>query len=795
MSQDLGGSLGASTAGVDSAAHAGGRQKDILGGLKLHSQAGPAQQHGAGSRPPGATQGLGQAPKTGVVPQTFTAPPASAQRTAPTIVVPRATSQPPSMPPSTSSTPKAGGTSTNSTPSGGATPATQIGTAPWSIGPSGSSSNGAAAAAILAKASAPPAAAAAPGAPREGAAPAGTKLGAGASNAAASGAPAGGAGGAAAPRGPSGAPGAAGSGPAVGVAPGAPAAMQQTALGSTGPRAVPGGAPQTRTAAQQQQQHLAMQQQQQARATQQQGPQPQSFGQQQAWTASQMHTPTPAGLQMANGQTTQLPMPSLQSAANNPIYGMQEAASPLYLARRDSYTPAMSETMAAASRAQVYRSSNVSGGGLRGPGAGYPTPAIAQPGDLFNPEAVRQAVSRRPTELQYLCEVPAWMHQRPSLCGMDLIAAAASNPPSAANGSAGPDLADVTPQELMVSERAVVSDLLSAFLGLSSQLVRPVLVPSAGSAAAAAATGPCLTFTVREELVHETLRERVAPLLPICDYVAVLQRFVETRSTHCYGRVTHALAAALRGYLEDWQMMVAMLENQLLRGALDLIRLTFFCQQPAAALSVLADVAAQAANVERTSAGLLNQLHSRYSACAGNGPGRSLLYHLLVAAAAPYCACLEAWLRQGVLDDPYHEFMVQEDQSLRRDSPPASTGPSAAADAASRASAYWRGRYTLRYVAQPESRAVTLSPGSAGSGAAGGGSAAPTLDVPVFMFPYRELILRTGKYQNVLRECGQPVAQPLLPQSAAAAAAGAPPAPLPPLSYDPTQPGSLQQHV
>jgi hypothetical protein len=60
-------------------------------------------------------------------------------------------------------------------------------------------------------------------------------------------------------------------------------------------------------------------------------------------------------------------------------------------------------------------------------------------------------------------------------------------------------------------------------------------------------------------------------------------------------------------------------------------------------------------------AGLLNLLHERYSACAGNGPGRSLLRHLLTAAATPYCACLERWLRHGVLDDPYHEFMVQED--------------------------------------------------------------------------------------------------------------------------------------
>lgn len=52
-----------------------------------------------------------------------------------------------------------------------------------------------------------------------------------------------------------------------------------------------------------------------------------------------------------------------------------------------------------------------------------------------------------------------------------------------------------------------------------------------------------------------------------------------------------------------------------------------------------------------------------------------------------------------------------------------------------------------------------------------------------------------GKYQNVLRECGQPVAQPTLPQSAAAAAAGAPPSPLPPLAYSPAHPAALAQHV
>lgn len=60
--------------------------------------------------------------------------------------------------------------------------------------------------------------------------------------------------------------------------------------------------------------------------------------------------------------------------------------------------------------------------------------------------------------------------------------------------------------------------------------------------------------------------------------------------------------------------------------------------------------------------GLLTMLYNRYSKCAGSGSARSLLQHLLTAAAAPYCAVLERWLRQGLLDDPYHEFMVQENQ-------------------------------------------------------------------------------------------------------------------------------------
>ena len=54
------------------------------------------------------------------------------------------------------------------------------------------------------------------------------------------------------------------------------------------------------------------------------------------------------------------------------------------------------------------------------------------------------------------------------------------------------------------------------------------------------------------------------------EYVAIVQRFVETRSAFEAGAVAHALCAAMRDLLTDWQLMVTQLEHQLLIGSLTL---------------------------------------------------------------------------------------------------------------------------------------------------------------------------------------------------------------------------------
>lgn len=44
----------------------------------------------------------------------------------------------------------------------------------------------------------------------------------------------------------------------------------------------------------------------------------------------------------------------------------------------------------------------------------------------------------------------------------------------------------------------------------------------------------------------------------------------------------------------------------------------------------------------------------------------ALLERLLRAGCVPYFAALERWLCEGVLDDPFAEFMVQEDPARPR---------------------------------------------------------------------------------------------------------------------------------
>lgn len=122
---------------------------------------------------------------------------------------------------------------------------------------------------------------------------------------------------------------------------------------------------------------------------------------------------------------------------------------------------------------------------------------------------------------------------------------------------------------------------------------------------------------------------------------------------------------------------------------------------------------------------------------SGEAKSKELCLYLMQAASMPYMQILEKWVYKGVICDPYQEvstviradlytphitysrlciyqFFVEDNELVQREELPVDYS----AD-------YWEKRYTMR----PER-------------------------IPVFLNEHAQTILRTGKYFNVIRQCG-----------------------------------------
>lgn len=91
---------------------------------------------------------------------------------------------------------------------------------------------------------------------------------------------------------------------------------------------------------------------------------------------------------------------------------------------------------------------------------------------------------------------------------------------------------------------------------------------------------------------------------------------------------------------------------------------------------------------------------------------KKLYNYLLQEATKPYYGMLKEWICYGRLVDPFNEFMIEE-RKLNKDRLRIDFNDS-----------YWEQRYTLQLDA-----------------------------IPTYLEPYKQKVLLTGKYLNVLREC------------------------------------------
>jgi gamma-tubulin complex component 2 len=260
-----------------------------------------------------------------------------------------------------------------------------------------------------------------------------------------------------------------------------------------------------------------------------------------------------------------------------------------------------------------------------------------------------------------------------------------------------------------VQELFVIDDLLFTMVGIEGRYIWMKRGRAKESG---------ITFQV-DASMDLALQELSKRILPLCENYIIINLYVESRSHFKHGLVNHAFAAALRAILQDYHAMVAQLEHQFRLGRLSLQGLWFFCQPMMGAMQALTVVVQKASVNNLSGSAILNLLQSQAAAMAGDNAARSLLEKLTQHACAPYLGILERWVYEGVIDDPYWEFFIAENKTLQKESLTQDYNAK-----------YWQQRYSLK-------------PG-----------------IPSFLTNAAESILTTGKYLNVLRECGHHVQVP-----------------------------------
>ncbi|XP_010492695.1 PREDICTED: gamma-tubulin complex component 2-like [Camelina sativa] len=265
-----------------------------------------------------------------------------------------------------------------------------------------------------------------------------------------------------------------------------------------------------------------------------------------------------------------------------------------------------------------------------------------------------------------------------------------------------------------VQELIVIDDLLSALVGIEGRYI---------SIERFHGKEDSIAFQV-DASMHLPLQEMAKKIFPLCEYYLLIDQFVESSSQFKNGLVNHAFAAALRALLLDYQAMVAQLEHQFRLGRLAIQGLWFYCQRIMGSMGALAAVVQHASTKHFVGSAVLNLLQSQAKAMAGDNSVRSLLEKMTECASNAYLGILERWVYEGIIEDPYGEFFIAENRSLKKES--------LSQDSTAK---YWSQRYSLKDT------------------------------IPGFLANIAATILTTGKYLNVMRECGHNVQVPISERS------------------------------
>jgi gamma-tubulin complex component 2 len=206
----------------------------------------------------------------------------------------------------------------------------------------------------------------------------------------------------------------------------------------------------------------------------------------------------------------------------------------------------------------------------------------------------------------------------------------------------------------------------------------------------------------------------------------VIRSFVANRSDFHFGYLSHALAAELDCYIQEIYGQIQDFEESISRkiNLVDSIRplqqMANFVRPIFNQTVIVKDLCIELFKSNARGATILTIIHEKAVNSAGHAAAQHILYFLTRETSKPYLDMITGWIQKGVLKDDHNEFMINAREELGKEKLQNVYNDS-----------YWEQHYSI-----------------------------VRERIPRFLEPFAEKILNTGKYLNVIRECGISVQTP-----------------------------------
>lgn len=206
----------------------------------------------------------------------------------------------------------------------------------------------------------------------------------------------------------------------------------------------------------------------------------------------------------------------------------------------------------------------------------------------------------------------------------------------------------------------------------------------------------------------------------MASHYSVIQKYVQWGNYVC-NSVIQALSGALQDILDQYYASVIQLETEQSNEALNMHKLIYFVRPNMFTLSLLANLVCEIGQLGTSSGQILSLLHKHVTLSMGDMKSQEMLIELTECAIVPFIEMLQLWILKGVIIDTYQQFfIVKHDEAPNMD-----------ADDGEGMARYWDCRYAIK-----QER------------------------IPTFLEMDADIILRTGKYLNVIRQCGHRICPP-----------------------------------